>query len=208
LTPDVLKTLKFGLRMHLNGGDKHSARVTGNDEYGLSWTRKTNGSPEYLIIEDILEVDGNPDIRVDMRAEDRDIEGFCRAYNEWRQSSPDADRRSATEIDVEAIIAASDKAKAERAEKMPDEQSAIHAMWEAYHRLEELGWRNAIYCPKDGTMFKAIEPGSTGIHDCMYQGEWPDGSWWTVWEGDMGPSRPILFKLNADVEAQSPEKRS
>jgi hypothetical protein len=203
LTPDVLKSLKFSFRMHLNGGSHHSARVTGNDDYGLSWTRKTDGSPNYLITEDTLEVDGNPEIRLDMHTKDPDLDGFCRAYNEWRQENPDADRRSATQIDAEAILAAADKAKAERAEKMPNEEVALRVLHDAYQRLEELGWRNAIYCPKDGGTFKAIEAGSTGIHDCIYQGEWPKGSWWCVWEGDMAPSRPILFKPNAT--AQTPK---
>lgn len=81
-----------------------------------------------------------------------------------------------------------------RAQQMPDEQSAIKALFEAWLRLKELGWKEAIYCPKDETMFKAIEPGSTGIHDCNYQGEWPNGSWWTYWDGDCGPSHPILWK--------------
>lgn len=95
--------------------------------------------------------------------------------------------------EAEAMLAACDAAKAKRAADMPDEQSAIDAMMEAFTRLKELGWREAIYCPKDGSTFKAIEVGSTGIHDCCYQGEWPNGSWWVL-DGDMWPSRPILFK--------------
>lgn len=82
-----------------------------------------------------------------------------------------------------------------RAEAMPDEQSALVAMHDAYDRLRELGWRQAIYCPKDGTWFDAIEAGSTGIHDCHYHGEWPNGSWWVAEAGDLWPSRPILFRL-------------
>ena len=55
--------------------------------------------------------------------------------------------------------------------------------------------KEAIYCPKDGTVFSAIEAGSTGIFDCIYEGEWPDGAWWALEVGDMWPSHPILFKL-------------
>lgn len=95
--------------------------------------------------------------------------------------------------EAEAMLAACDASKAKRAADMPDEQSAINTMMEAFTRLKELGWREAIYCPKDGSMFKAIEPGSTGIHDCYYEGEWPKGSWWVV-DGDTWPSRPILFR--------------
>ena len=85
--------------------------------------------------------------------------------------------------------------EAKRAVDMPDEQAAINAMFEAYQRLKKLGWREAIYCPKDGTHFQSVEPGSTGIHDCSYEGEWPNGSWW-VYDGDIWPSHPCLFKLN------------
>lgn len=81
-----------------------------------------------------------------------------------------------------------------RATLMPDEQAAISMLFEAYLRLKELGWNEAIYCPKDGLEFLAIEPGSTGQHTCTYSGEWPTGSWWIHADGDMWPSRPILFK--------------
>lgn len=53
---------------------------------------------------------------------------------------------------------------------------------------------DAVYCPKDGTVFDAIEVGSTGIHPCHYDGEWPHGSWWTHEAGDLWPSRPCLFR--------------
>lgn len=94
-----------------------------------------------------------------------------------------------------ALIAASDAAKARRAEQMPDEQAAINAMFEGWLRLKELGWKEAIYCPKDGTLFDAIESGSTGIHECRYDGDWPSGHWWIVADGDLWPSRPVLFRL-------------
>ena len=86
--------------------------------------------------------------------------------------------------------------EAKRAKDMPTEQDALHAMFQAYQRLAELGWRNAIYCPKDGSTFNAIEAGSTGVHTAHYEGEWPTGSWLVHDEGDLWPSRPILFKMN------------
>lgn len=92
-----------------------------------------------------------------------------------------------------------------RAELMPDEQSAIDAMFEAYQRLTELGWRDPSYCPKDGTHFKLIEPGSTGIHDGNYWGEWPTGHW-NVYDGDIWPSRPVLFKLYPEDQAKEDER--
>lgn len=67
----------------------------------------------------------------------------------------------------------------------------IEKMFAAYDELRKLGWREAVFCPKDGTVFEVIEPGSTGIHDCRYEGEWPTGGWWV----EDGPSYPILFRL-------------
>jgi hypothetical protein len=99
-----------------------------------------------------------------------------------------------TRAEGDALWEAVETSQRERAARMPDEQSAILALQEAHTRLKELGWRDAIYCPKDGKHFKAIEAGSTGIHDCNYQGEWPKGSWW-LYDNDVWPSRPILFRL-------------
>lgn len=98
-----------------------------------------------------------------------------------------------TRAEAEALWDACEKAKQERAQQMPDEQAAIRALFDAYQRLKELGWNDASYCPNDGSHFQAIEAGSTGIHDCNYQGEWPKGSWW-LYDGDIWPSRPVLFK--------------
>ncbi len=88
-----------------------------------------------------------------------------------------------------------ERAEEARAIRWPEEDDALSAMFEAYQRLKELGWREAIYCPKDGSVFEAIEAGSTGIFDCHYSGEWPKGSWWAECGGDLWPSRPILFRL-------------
>ncbi len=78
-------------------------------------------------------------------------------------------------------------------EPTPEEQAALLKMFEAYQELKRLGWRDAIYCPKDGRMFLSIEAGSTGLHRTNYEGEWPKGTWW-IHDGDMWPARPILFK--------------
>ncbi len=97
--------------------------------------------------------------------------------------------------EADSLQAAVDAGKARRAEQMPDEKTAIHAMWEAWMRLKDLGWNEAIYCPKDGSEFKAIEAGSTGIHRCRYDGDWPTGHWWIIGDDDLYPSRPVLFRL-------------
>lgn len=85
-------------------------------------------------------------------------------------------------------------ADARRKELMPDEQAARHMLFDAWLRLKELGWKEAMYCPKDGRMFDAIEAGSTGVHRCQYQGEWPTGSYWLHGDGDIWPSHPILYR--------------
>lgn len=94
-----------------------------------------------------------------------------------------------------ALLEAATKARSWRAESMPTEKEALHLMNQAYQRLTELGFSGASYCPKDGSMFDAIEAGSTGIHDCFYDGDWPDGHYWIPDKGDLWPSRPILFRL-------------
>lgn len=101
-----------------------------------------------------------------------------------------------TRAEAEAILEAARKEESARAERMPDEQSAISAMFQAWLRLKELGWREAMYCPKDGSTFHAIEAGSTGIHECSYDGKWPDGHYLIYADGDIWPSHPILFKAS------------
>lgn len=195
LTPEKLKAAKFGLRQHLNGGNKFSSRTDGNDEWGIAVTTETDGSPHYNITAKTLSVDGTS-IAIDMRKKPVDLEGFCQQYNEWRSAHPQGPQQAAearTE-ELDSILAAHEKAKADRATEMPDESAALAVMFRAHQRLKELGWRDAIYCPKDGKIFKAIEAGSTGIHDCRYDGEWPTGSWWLLSDDDAYPSRPILYK--------------
>lgn len=88
-----------------------------------------------------------------------------------------------------------------RAELMPDEPAAIRMMFEAHQRLKELGWNDAIYCPKDGSEFDVIEPGSTGIHRCHYHGEWPTGKWYIAADGDLWPSRPVLYRKTPNLNS-------
>jgi len=96
--------------------------------------------------------------------------------------------------EAEELLAKMEEAKQRRVALMPDEKSAIHMLFEAWKRLKELGWAEAIYCPKDGSVFDAIEAGSTGIHKCTYEGVWPSGTWWVSAHGDLWPSRPILYR--------------
>lgn len=107
---------------------------------------------------------------------------------------------SATE--AKNIWESSRRAHEDRLARMPDEKSALNAMHDAYTRLRDMGWRDAVYCPKDGSTFEIIEVGSTGIFRAHYQGEWPTGSWWAEDAGDLWPSRPCLFRLLPEAQAE------
>jgi hypothetical protein len=93
-----------------------------------------------------------------------------------------------------ALCAAADEARRKRAKAMPDQQAALSLLFEAWLRLKELGWQDAICSPKDGSTFQAIEVGSTGIHACFYMGEWPKGGWWVADRGDLFPAHPSLWR--------------
>jgi len=125
-----------------------------------------------------------------------DASGFHGSY-----TNGDGQRVRMTSEEAAAIWEQFEAEKAQRAVDMPDEQSAIQMLWRAQQRLKEIGWKEAVYCPKDGSTFKAIEAGSTGIFDCAYHGEWPKGSWSLFDGGDIWPGRPILFKLLPEAQA-------
>ena len=71
------------------------------------------------------------------------------------------------------------------------EADAARAMWDARYRLKELGWRDAVYCPRDGRALMFVEPGSAGIHEghCDDQGQV-----WLHSHGDLWPSKPVLYR--------------
>jgi hypothetical protein len=99
-----------------------------------------------------------------------------------------------TRAEADELLRHVEEQKARRDGLMANEQAAIAMFFDAWLRLKDFGWREAVYCPKDGRMFHAIEPGCTAILDCTYEGEWPNGSWWSYADGDCGPSHPALFK--------------
>lgn len=99
-----------------------------------------------------------------------------------------------TTDEVRTLFVAADAAKAKRAIDMPSEADAMQILHSAYQRLTELGWSDAIYSPKDGTVFEALEAGCTVPGRCSYMGEWPTGGWWMHEAGDLWPSRPILWR--------------
>jgi len=98
----------------------------------------------------------------------------------------------ATEEQAKAIFEAISKSDAEREAAMPTHQAALHQASAAKERLKKLGWREGIYCPKDGTPFALVEWGSTGVHPGHYMGEWPTGD---VYCNDfMVPPHAIMWK--------------
>jgi hypothetical protein len=114
-----------------------------------------------------------------------------------------------TRAEGEAMWAHAEAAKADREKRMPDDRAAINALWDAHQRLKELGWREGCYSPRDGeTVFKVIEPGSTGIFDCTCHGEWPDCTWTSFDDRDAYPSSqaPMLFKLSPEDQAKRDAK--
>lgn len=71
---------------------------------------------------------------------------------------------------------------------------ALHLCFQGFQRLTELGWQEAMYCPKDGSTFLVCCPGSTGIFRGHYYGEWPTGGWMVEDGGDWWPASPMLWK--------------
>lgn len=101
---------------------------------------------------------------------------------------------------AEALWESAKRAEQDCAERIPDEPAAIRAMFDGWQRLKELGWRDGKYAPRDGSRFRTIEVGSTGIFDGDCTGEWPHCTWTTYDEHDAYPSSqaPALFKLSAE----------
>lgn len=104
--------------------------------------------------------------------------------------------------EADALWARVEESDRRRKELMPTEESARKMFFEAWQRLKEFGWNDAIYCPKDGTVFDVIEPGSSGVHACSYDGEWPSGRWWIQSDGDLCPSRPALYRAKTTGETK------
>lgn len=108
--------------------------------------------------------------------------------------------------EANAILAASEAAKLQRAADMPTEEDAARAMWSAYQRLRELGWRETCYGPTNEVV-RLIEPGSSGIHEGERHNPWPEKTWW-IYDGDLWPSTPCLFKAKEQPTALAIEKHA
>lgn len=90
----------------------------------------------------------------------------------------------------------SEDKSAARAQSMPTEKDAIRAMYEAWTRLKELGWREGEYMPKDGKRYAGIQSGSTGIHAFTARPLEAGGTMYEVYDGDIWPTRtpPVVFR--------------
>lgn len=125
-------------------------------------------------------------------------------------SVPERHRCGPIEVDEaqwDRLTAALEARGAARAALMPTEDDALRLMFEAWQRLRDLGWREINYCPKDGSSFDAIEPGSTGVHRTRYQGEWPSGGWLAEDGGDLWPARPCLYRPTEAELAEEATRR-
>ncbi len=107
----------------------------------------------------------------------------------------------ATDGQFDELLAAIAKNDQWRADQMPDEAAALNVMFQAHERLKQLGWRDVLYCPRDGSEWEFCGPGSTGIHP-GYRDE--QGRFWVSGGGDIWPADPSLFRA---VQARSATER-
>ena len=84
-----------------------------------------------------------------------------------------------------------DKELSARAEKSHRNMGEIHALTT---EMRNDGWKDICYCPKDGSVFWAWSPVMPNPYRCKYDGEWPNGKWWALMDGDIWPDQPVLFK--------------
>lgn len=110
--------------------------------------------------------------------------------------------------EAKALWEAVEAQRAKTEADFPDVQTTLREMCRAHNRLRDFGWRDGIYCPKDGSEFEIIEAGSTGIFRCRYDGEWPDGMWMTFADDDVYPSSrpPLMFRLLPEAQAEYDRK--
>lgn len=97
----------------------------------------------------------------------------------------------------EAIVADAEAKAAARAASMPTEKDAINAMFQAWLRLKELGWKDSKSAPADCRVFASVECGSSGVHETTR-----DESGFWVFDGDLWPSHPVLWREWRDTDVQ------
>lgn len=113
------------------------------------------------------------------------------------KSMTDGTRQPLHKSEADAIFAACEAADKKRRDQMPDSMAAISTLHDAITRLRDEGWREGIYCPKDGSEFAVIEFGSTGIFSGVYMGQWPKG--YVIMGGCSTDPHGILWKPQAHL---------
>ncbi len=108
-------------------------------------------------------------------------------------------------LTYERLVALSEREKRQRARDMKTVKDALEVAWRGWKRLQDLGFADACYCPKDGTPFDVVEWGSTGIFRCTYSGEWPDGHYMIEDGGDIWPTSRGDMLWRALTPSQEPE---
>mgnify|MGYP003418994960 FL=1 len=103
-----------------------------------------------------------------------------------------------------AIMNRIEAAQAKREADMPTEQDAILAMFSAWQRLKELGWREGRRMPTTGERFATVQTGSTGIHACTAERRNTFDVIYTTDDGDLWPSSspPTLFRPWRETDVQ------
>jgi len=134
-------------------------------------------------------------------------EGSAGEFCGWATKT-DGSRVALSADEAKALFEACEAARAKTEADMPTEKSALNELSRAFHRLKDFGWREAVYCPKDGSEFEVIEAGSTGVFRCRYDGTWPNGMWMTFDDSDVYPSSraPLLFRLMPEAQAEHDRK--
>ena len=102
-----------------------------------------------------------------------------------------------TELKVDNLFGVTEEMRKMREETLPLEQDALDLVDFAVKRLQDLGFRDMIYGPKDGTVVEAWRIGCTSFYKCYYQGVWPAGNWYGVDpdDGDQWVDYPVMFRL-------------
>lgn len=102
-----------------------------------------------------------------------------------------------TRGEADEIMARVEAAKTLRAERMPTEEAAVKALWDAWYRLKELGWKDAQHAQPRTEPYLVVEVGSSGIHRATCQVRPSDKNrecWWWTCDDEIYPSNPILYR--------------
>lgn len=113
-----------------------------------------------------------------------------------------------TRAEADAIMAQVEASKARRAELYPDAEACAKALWDAWYRLKELGWKEPMYAPADARLKKTVSAGSSGIHDAYCDHIDPDcrRHWWHPSEGDLWPHKPLLYYPDEQEQREDEER--